>query len=329
MRDRSTTMIRLSKRMSELDICSRREADRIISSNHDRILVGGVPIKPELGQKVLAHEKDIVLLPWRAIASSDDYDGHDEDIFDTVVLNKPSGLVSGQPDLSLNQIPAVQLLTQENFWNSTNNNKNNDQLKMPKHLMEFAFCRHYRGGPSTLTGYNPSGRLDKESTGLLVFTRNGVIAKKLVSSMSKLEKEYIITVKPGKPSEGGIIRNLNVFFRRNNYLIGERRPLLPLVAAEWVPMSDTVTSDDALSQIISDENEDPSSSDAMRLVLKEGRKHQIRRMCQEYLNAKVTSLKRIRVGPILLDENQLKPGKWRFLTPGERSIILGEQKNNQ
>jgi 23S rRNA pseudouridine2604 synthase len=55
--------------------------------------------------------------------------------------------------------------------------------------------------------------------------------------------------------------------------------------------------------------------DQLRFVLREGRKRQIRRMC-DLVGLKVTGLKRVRIGKIKLGD--LPEGKWRFLGPEER-----------
>ena len=88
--------IRLTKRMSQLDMASRREADRLIHDN--KVLVKGVPAT--VGMKVPSNETDIVI------------SGMSERKAHAVVLNKPVGYVSGQPEH--NHLPAVKLLTREN-----------------------------------------------------------------------------------------------------------------------------------------------------------------------------------------------------------------------
>ncbi len=58
-----------------------------------------------------------------------------------------------------------------------------------------------------------------------------------------------------------------------------------------------------------------ANSEQLRFVLKEGRKRQIRRMC-ELVGLRVTGLKRVRIGRVRLGD--LPPGQWRFLTEAER-----------
>ena len=223
--------------MSELDLCSRREADRLIAAG--RVLVGGKPVEPTMGQKVDPRERDIAisatpLSPDDYASSSNDQSddreqvGRDTSIIrplefdwermrgDTVVLHKPAGYVSGQPEDSViggrgRHEPAVRLLTRKNlyiqggvaedvelkeilsdgnylhfsrkfnlqkrqqnndpWWNDdgrddhrkgTGKGKGNDKsIDASTRALQDA----------TLNNYVPSGRLDLESTGLLIFTK--------------------------------------------------------------------------------------------------------------------------------------------------------------
>ena len=58
-----------------------------------------------------------------------------------------------------------------------------------------------------------------------------------------------------------------------------------------------------------------ANEDQLRFVLREGRKRQIRRMC-ELVGLKVTALKRVRMGRIPL--GHLPPGQWRYLMDDEQ-----------
>jgi 23S rRNA pseudouridine2604 synthase len=58
---------------------------------------------------------------------------------------------------------------------------------------------------------------------------------------------------------------------------------------------------------------DRLNADQLRFVLTEGRKRQIRRMC-EFIELRVSGLKRVRIGRVLL--GNLPEGKWRYLPPG-------------
>lgn len=135
--------------------------------------------------------------------------------------------------------------------------------------------------PRHLYGLAPAGRLDIDSVGLLVLTQDGRIAKQLIGDINKIEKEYLVRVS-GKISDNGLaLLNFGLS------LDGEK--LKPAKVA-W------------------------QNEDQLRFILRQGKKRQIRRMC-ELVGLKVVGLKRIRMGKVRLDK--LPPGKWRYLSPEE------------
>ena len=375
-----TKMVRLSKRMSELNLCSRREADHLISLGNGSILLKGMPVSPILGQKVNHDELDIVIrdpsssnIKTRSLyhEMNDLTKNTIDDSWwnrvrgDTVILNKPMGYVSSQPNSNLKQIPALALLTKKNFYMHSNTTTNTliegsssvkqSQLNHMKltdlDLLEtfqnhLVFENRKRSNKSVkvsprLFGYAPAGRLDKESTGLLVYTRSGLLAKKLIGHQTTITKEYIVHMNNipnqsiGKhltlrKSRGIYNRNffsklpskifnaesiqppdLSILFQDDNYLSGDNRPLLPVVDAEWI---------NCQSDYMTQNNNSIDTTLCMRLVLMEGRKRQIRRMCAELFNREVISLERIRVGPINLEK--LPIGRWRPLLKWEFQSIL-------
>ncbi len=136
--------------------------------------------------------------------------------------------------------------------------------------------------PSHLIKLAPAGRLDIESKGLLVLTQDGVIAKTLIGENSSIEKEYLVRV------EGEVTPNCLARLRSGLKLDG--KPLKRAVVEEIQP-------------------------NLMRIILKEGKKRQIRRMC-EMVNLKVIGLKRVRIGNVMLGD--LPEGKWRYLKKHEK-----------
>lgn len=136
--------------------------------------------------------------------------------------------------------------------------------------------------PSHLKNLAPAGRLDIDSTGLLVLTQDGRIARQLIGEDSKVEKEYIVRV------EGTLAENGLALLNHGLWL--DDRPLRP-AEVEWI------------------------NDDQLRFVLREGRKRQIRRMC-ELVGLKVVGLKRVRIGHVKLGDLPL--GQWRFLREDER-----------
>ena len=135
------------------------------------------------------------------------------------------------------------------------------------------------------SGLDIVGRLDKASEGLLVLSDDGVIAKAVTGAAHVVEKEYEVVV-------------------REDVNAGRLKMLEP-----GIELEDGVTLP-AKTQFI--------NKHVFRIVLREGRKHQIRRMC-EFLHLTVIALKRLRIGPILL--GKLKPGEFRALTPEETSQL--------
>lgn len=243
--------IRLSKRMSELGLCSRREADEWIERGWVR--VDGA-IVSELGSKVLPHQQ--IKVERQAAAQQAKRV--------TILINKPVGYVSGQAEDG--HQPAVVLVTAENRWAD-------DKAPIQFH-------------PTQLRSLVPAGRLDIDSVGLLVLTQDGRIAKQLIGEDTTIEKEYLVRVRysgPGKLPDADLQR-----LRHGLSLDGKK--LLP-AKVRW-------------------QNEDQLS-----FVLREGKKRQIRRMC-EAVGLTVLGLKRVRIGRISL--GNLPAGQWRYLNADEQ-----------
>ena len=150
--------VRISKLMSEQGICSRREADGYIERGW--VYVDGVQVT-ELGTRAYPYQK-ITLA--KAAQSK-------QQASVTILLHKPVGYVSGQAEQGYK--PAVTLVTAQS---------------------QFAGDRSQRFQPSHVRGLAPAGRLDIDSTGLLVLTQDGRIAKQLIGENSTIEKEYLVRV---------------------------------------------------------------------------------------------------------------------------------------
>lgn len=236
--------VRLSKLMAEKGLCSRREADVYIAAG--LVFVDGEKVSV-LGTKVSPNAR--VTLDSQALKSQKN--------LATILLNKPIGYVSAQPEPQYT--PAIKLITPENQFGSS-------KMKLKQEHFD---------------GLAVAGRLDIDSQGLLIFTQDGRIAKQIIGENSDIEKEYLVRV------EGVLPKEKLQLLRHGLELDG--KPLLPAVV-EWI------------------------NEDQLRFILKEGKKRQIRRMC-EAVGLRVRGLKRVRVGKINL--GHLPEGKWRFLEPGE------------
>ncbi|MBW6495222.1 MAG: pseudouridine synthase, partial [Burkholderiaceae bacterium] len=178
----------------------------------------------------------------------------------TVLINKPIGYVSGQPEDG--HEPAIVLVRPENRWT------------------EDRGPQRFQSGQ--LRGLAPAGRLDIDSTGLLVMTQDGRVARRLIGADSEIEKEYLVRV-AGTLSEEGLNQ-----LRHGLWLDGQAlRP----AAVSW------------------------QNEHQLRFALREGKKRQIRRMC-DLVGLTVTGLKRVRIGSVML--GQLPIGQWRYLRQDEK-----------
>lgn len=233
--------------MAQRGLCSRREADRYIQEGWVR--VDGVVVS-ELGTKIDPDQR--IELDARAQARQEDQV--------TILLNKPIGYVSGQPEPGY--IPAVALVSEDTHWAE-------DPVRRRFHSAQ-------------LKGLAPAGRLDIDSQGLLVLTQDGRVARQLIGADTKVEKEYLVRV-AGRLDDRGL-RLLN------HGLSLDGRALRP-ARVSWL------------------------NDDQLRFILREGRKRQIRRMC-ELVGLQVTGLKRVRMGRVML--GHLPEGTWRYLGKGEQ-----------
>ncbi|WP_186128729.1 pseudouridine synthase [Burkholderia gladioli] len=250
-----TGMVRLSKRMSELGLCSRREADEWIEKGW--VLVDGERIDT-LGTKVRPEQN--IEIDQRAQAA--------QAAQVTILLHKPVGYVSGQAEDGYE--PAVTLITRENHWSG-----DHSALRFsPQHLRTLA----------------PAGRLDIDSTGLLVLTQDGRIAKQLIGEQSDIDKEYLVRVRFGER-----LTDIDQHFPAES--LAKLRHGLELDGAPLKPA------------MVSWQN-----GEQLRFVLREGKKRQIRRMC-ELVGLEVIGLKRVRMGHVML--GALPQGEWRYLSPDE------------
>jgi len=132
----------------------------------------------------------------------------------------------------------------------------------------------------------PVGRLDLETEGLLVLTNDGELTQLLTHPSHGVEKEYYVEVQ-GKPAPASL-RALRTGIELDD---GPTRP--------------------AQAKIL---QESGTGTTAMTIVVKEGRKRMVRRMCAA-VGHPVVRLARTRIGP--LRDPHLAPGAWRVLTPEE------------
>jgi 23S rRNA pseudouridine2604 synthase len=272
--------------MAELGMASRREADAWIEK-------GWVKVNGQIAEMGMQVAADV------RIEIDKEAKGQQAKQV-TVLINKPLGVVSGQAEDG--HTPAITLVAAQNRW--------------PEDNARFFFH------PSQLRSLVPAGRLDIDSTGLLVLTQDGRVARQLIGEDHVIEKEYLVRVV---------------------YTGVENTAAATSAAATYAP----VPKPTQLSRI---DDDDPVSNDVqsvfpvaklqllrhglqldgqalkhakvewqnpeqLRFVLHEGKKRQIRRMCEQ-VGLKVVGLKRVRIGKVML--GNLPVGQWRYLAPHER-----------
>lgn len=133
----------------------------------------------------------------------------------------------------------------------------------------------------------PVGRLDMGSEGLMILTNDGALADRLMHPRYEHEKEYEVTVR--SPLSDAQLEEL-----RQGIVLDGRKTLAARVSRK--------------------------GADRFNMVLREGKKRQIRRMV-ESLGNKVKALKRVRIGNIRL--GRLRPGEYDFISPAEISRLSG------
>jgi 23S rRNA pseudouridine2604 synthase len=232
--------------MGELGLCSRREADRWIESGW--VKVDG-QVVDTLGVRVSPNARIEI-----DRAARDHQSGQV-----TILLHKPVGYVSGQAEDGYE--PAIVLIRPENRWAAD-----------PSPIQ---FDRGH------LRGLAPAGRLDIDSTGLLVLTQDGRVAKQLIGENSSVEKEYLVRVEGDLSPDG---------MKRLQYGLTLDGVKLRPAQVSW------------------------QNDHQLRFVLRQGRKRQIRRMC-EAIDHRVESLERVAFGPLRL--GNLPAGGHRRLTAAE------------
>ncbi|MFY8163783.1 MAG: S4 domain-containing protein, partial [Brevundimonas sp.] len=146
--------VRINKWLGQTGVCSRREADALIADglvSVDGEVVTDAGRKLEPGQTLTLNDRATAALAEGV----------------TIVMHKPMGYVSGQPEP--NKLPAVRLVT--------DNNRVGEGVT-----------------PADEVSLPPIGRLDEDSRGLLLLSSDGVVAKAVIGPQSDLDKEYLVRV---------------------------------------------------------------------------------------------------------------------------------------
>jgi 23S rRNA pseudouridine2604 synthase len=265
---------RLNKRMAELGMASRREADDWIARGwvkvDGQVAVMGMQVTPdariEVAKQAQGQQANHV----------------------TILLNKPMGIVSGQAEDG--HQPAITLIQPQNRWADDN--------------ARFFF------NPKQLQSLVPAGRLDIDSIGLLVLTQDGRVARQLIGEDSQMEKEYLVRVTTAGWGEAGErgdeLREIN----ESDVVSINVQAVFPRQSLERLRHGLSLDGQALKPARVSWQN-----PEQLRVVLTEGKKRQIRRMC-ELVGLKVVGLKRVRIGNVML--GHLPVGQWRYLAPHEK-----------
>ncbi|HSJ81982.1 MAG TPA: rRNA pseudouridine synthase [Thiobacillus sp.] len=238
-----TDPVRLAKRVAELRSCSRREAEQYIAGGW--VKVDGIVV--EEPQFRVADQR-IDIDPRADLAQAEPV---------TLLLHKPPGYrtTEGEP-------PASQLLTPDTLW--PDDRAGIRPLK--KHFAQLTLCVP----------------LETDASGLVVFTQDWRIARKLTEDAATLEHEVIVEV-AGEMAPNGLKR-LNRGIPFNG-----RTP--PTIKVSW------------------------QNETRLRVALKGAQIGQIAHLC-EAVGLQVLSMKRIRLGRVPL--GKLPVGQWRYLLENER-----------
>ena len=288
--------LRLNKRMAELGLASRREADEWIGKGwvkvNGRVAEMGMQVAPDVRIEV---DKQATGAQAKQV---------------TVLINKPLGLVSGQAEDG--HEPAITLVQPQNRWAEDN----------------ARFFFH----PSQLKSLVPAGRLDIDSTGLLVLTQDGRVARQLIGEDAVMEKEYLVRV-----IYTGVLNAAAANSAAATYAAAPGAQARSAQPGQVTQLS-RIDDDDPVSQDVQSvfpadklallrhglsldgqplqrAKVEWQNPEQLRFVLTEGKKRQIRRMCEQ-VGLKVVGLKRVRVGNVML--GNLPVGQWRYLAPHER-----------
>lgn len=209
-------------------------------------------------------------------------------------------LINGNPaSMGAKVSPADQVIIEGTLLTNTEN-----EIILAFHKPKGVVCTTSKKDKNNVIDYigfpqriYPVGRLDKDSTGLLLLTNNGQLMDDILRGSHYHEKEYVVTV--DKPMTDTIYQAME----------------------QGVPILDTMTRP---CRIV------PKDKKCFHIILTQGLNRQIRRMC-EYFGYRVRTLKRIRIMNIRL--GNLPEGKWRYLTEEEirhlKKLAAGKGVDNE
>lgn len=242
-----TEPVRLAKRVAELRACSRREAEQFIAGGWVR--VNGVVVEEP---QFRVTDQRVEIDPQADLTQAEPV---------TLLLHKPPGYHTDQGDRPNGQA-ASHLLGTATLWAEDSSGIR----PLKKHFAQLTLCVP----------------LEAAASGLVVFTQDWRVARKLTEDAATLEHEVIVEVTGELPPDG---------FKRMNQGVPYQGRTPPAIKVSW------------------------QSENRLRVALKGAQPGQVAHLC-EAAGLQVLSLKRIRLGRIPL--GKLPPGQWRYLSKGER-----------
>jgi 23S rRNA pseudouridine2604 synthase len=237
-----TEPVRLAKRVAELRACSRREAELLIAGGWVR--VDGIVVEEP---QFRVSDQRIDIDPKADPSQSEPV---------TLLLHKPAGLVIDS------NAPASELLGAATLWGDDASGIR----PLKKHFAQLSLC----------------ASLESSASGLVVFTQDWRVVRKLTEDAATLEHEVIVEV-AGELSPDGL--------KRMNRGIAYKGRTPPAIKVSW------------------------QSEQRLRVALKGAQPGQIAHLC-EAVGLQVLAMKRIRLGRVPL--GKLPPGQWRYLREDER-----------
>jgi len=347
------TLVRLNKLMKERDLCSRREADALIAKRAVRVdgLVadGRALVRADATVEVIAGSRPPLL---------------------TFALHKPRSYISQATNARPGQRFAWELLA---WGQQADACRYGHRSEQPPALQQLRGGRQGGGGgalswdrpalePLRLPKLGCCGRLDLDSSGLLIFSQDGRVARRLIGEASSVPKHYEVDVRllPAARcgGEGGSLgsRSYGARFlpgasfgaspgagldagpevwgaiaaRLRHGLALDGRPLLP-AEVEWAPRDPEPYSGRPGERHGGSlgggggGGGPPARLRQLRVTLREGRYRQLRRMCG-LVGLEVVRLQRCGTGGLTLDGLGLRrqTGRWRLLGPGHLAALLGD-----
>lgn len=254
---------------------SRREADQYIAAG--LVKVNDVVVTT-LGVQV-SEDAVIQLLP-----------DHDQLYHSstTCILHKPLGIVSCQPER--HQTPAIQLLTAANYYHYQYSDTSSK--RRPTKSTSFTGMEPYR-----LSKMAVAGRLDINTTGLLLLTQCGVTARTIIGPDSTVEKEYLVRVGTNRHNRS---KSSSSLLHHLDESKDEVQEILYRLRQGIRDGGDVLQAERVTIQ----------NQNQFNVVLTAGKHHHIRRMMSA-VNIPVQAIKRVRIGTISL--GTLPLGKWQYI----------------